>query len=72
MSDPMREVLAELLRLYDWRFELAEEEQDLRNLSNVVDVVYWRALQKELRAKLNQYGSEKKAAWQRAREVLSR
>lgn len=51
-------VLRELLRLYDWRFELARMERDGDDPGGMSKL-------------LNQYGREKKAAWARAREVLA-
>ena len=48
-----KSVLTELLRLYDWRFKLAKEEES-----------------SELKAKLRQYGEEKKKAWETARAFL--
>jgi DnaJ-domain-containing protein 1 len=58
-------VLSELLRLYDWRFELAEREKDLRNGAP-------SDFRNETRRLLNQYGTEKKAAWEAARRVLGK
>jgi serine/threonine-protein kinase RIO1 len=60
--DDARDVLTELLRLYDWRFELAEREKDPRSAA--------KDFKDETRRLLNQYGAEKKAAWAAARRVL--
>lgn len=57
-------VLTELLRLYDWRFKLAEREKDPRADEP--------AFQDESNRLLRQYGSEKKAAWEAARRVLGK
>ena len=50
-------VLTELLALYKWRFELAEMEKQ-------------NPVKHGMRRLLNQYGREKKFAWQRAEAVL--
>jgi hypothetical protein len=66
-TDTAIEVLTELLRLYDWRFELAKEEA-------ATQVISQQRIQKQrigkLKADLRQYGTEKKAAWERARKVI--
>jgi hypothetical protein len=59
-----RDVLTELLRLYDWRFELAEREKDPRNTPDVPFYIETKRL-------LRQYGTEKKAAWAAARRALA-
>jgi hypothetical protein len=56
-ADALRAALAELLRLYDWRFELARMERD-------------GDCPGEMTKLLNQYGREKKAAWAVARALL--
>lgn len=53
-----REALKELLRLYDWRFELARMERDGDCPGQMTTL-------------LNQYGREKKAAWAVARDLLT-
>lgn len=69
-ADELREVLTELLRLYDWRKELAKEEAKLPIiLSN--DPAS-RQRQRDLRKNLREYGEQKKAAWERTRELLTR
>ena len=57
-------VLKELLRLYDWRFELADREK--------ADGEHYGQNNKspETKAMLRQYGEEKKAAWAAARAKL--
>jgi hypothetical protein len=55
--------LRELLRLYDWRFVLAGRESDPRYGSD-------KGFRAETRRLLNQYGTEKKAAWKAARAAL--
>lgn len=57
-------VLTELLRLYDWRFEIARREKDPRSITGT-------AFSDETRRLLNQYGTEKKSAWEAARRVLT-
>lgn len=52
-------VLRELLRLYDWRNELGRIERDFNHD------------RKQMKTWLNQYGREKKTAWEAAREVLA-
>lgn len=54
-----REVLTELLRLYDWRNQLAK------------DVKEGRATEQKQRRDLLRYGREKKAAWGAARLALA-
>ena len=54
-------LLRELLRLYDWRFELAELEKKAGTPEEV----------SRLRSLLRVYGEEKKAAWAAARAHLS-
>lgn len=54
-----RSVLTELLRLYDWRNELGRIERDFNHDK------------KKMTTALNQYGREKKAAWEAARRVLT-
>lgn len=63
--------LTELLRLYDWRFELAKEEKYLSE-TPLVEIGFeeYERQNKELRANLRKYGREKRAAWERAREYL--
>lgn len=56
----LKKALGELVRLYDWRFELAEMEKQ-------TDPIVQRAT----KALLRQYGHEKKAAWEKAREALA-
>jgi hypothetical protein len=56
--------LRELLRLYDWRFELAKEEEMYKSVPP-------SPLPSALRAKLRQYGEEKKAAWAVTRELIT-
>jgi hypothetical protein len=51
--------LTELLRLYDWRNELGRREKEKT-------IEQW-----ELRNALLTYGRQKKAAWKRARELLT-
>lgn len=59
-NDPqMRETLAELLRLYDLRQDLAAREK-----AGTIDA-------KELKKALVRYGREKKAAWDAARRHLN-
>lgn len=53
-TDDCRNVLAELLRLYDLRFEIAAREK-----AGV-----------DCRKELNVYGAEKKAGWEAARVAL--
>ena len=53
------EALKELQRLYDWRFELAKLEKGTNEE------------QKQAVKLLNQYGREKKAAWQVSRQALA-
>jgi hypothetical protein len=60
----VRAVLAELLRLYDWRFALAEREKSPLNIGGTV-------FEAETRHLLRRYGAEKKAAWEAARRVLA-
>jgi hypothetical protein len=55
----------ELLRLYDHRFELARLEKKVE-----VDGATDRRA--ELRAKLRQYGEQKKVAWAALRDVLAK
>lgn len=54
--------LAELIRLYDWRFELARMEAAVK-AGNFL-------LAPDVKRFLRQYGEEKKAAWEVARAVL--
>ena len=54
--DKCKEILTELLRLYDWRFYLASLEKENPNQAKKL---------------LIQYGKEKKLAWEKAREALS-
>lgn len=55
--------LTELLRLYDWRFALAEREQH--------PAAALPEFRNETKRLLNQYGAEKKAAWQVARTLVA-
>lgn len=57
-ADRLRAALVELLRLYDWRNELGRIERDFNHDK------------KQMKTWLNQYGREKKAAWDEARRVL--
>lgn len=59
----VRVVLIELLRLYDWRFFLAEREKDPRQKD--------KEFATETRRLLNKYGIEKKAAWEAARRAIA-
>jgi hypothetical protein len=59
-NDEAREALKELLRLYDWRFVLADREKAEGD----------EAFQRETSKLLRQYGEEKKVAWVNARRVL--
>lgn len=64
--------LRELLRLYDWRFELARAEQkQLNDEEDGEDFDATRAAGKALDADLRRYGREKKAAWATARSLLN-
>lgn len=56
--------LRELLRLYDLRFVLAKQEDESRNRGEL-------EYPKELKYALSKYGHEKKAAWARARTLLT-
>lgn len=56
--DEVRACLAELLRLYKWRFELAAMEKD-------------PIFGGQVKGLLNKYGREKKAAWQLAEQLLA-
>lgn len=58
-GETVRSVLTELLRLYDWRNELGRVERDFNHDK------------KKMTTALNQYGREKKAAWEAARRVLT-
>jgi len=62
--DQMGAALRELLRLYDWRFVLAEREKDPRYATD-------KAFNVETNRLLRQYGAEKKAAWAAARLALA-
>lgn len=53
----IRGVLVELVRLYDWRFELARQENEPHNKD-------------EMKSLLRQYGEQKKAAWIEAKRLL--
>lgn len=64
--DTAEDVLRELLRLYDWRFVIAEKEKEMGALL----FLEREALREEIRKNLLTYGMEKKVAWARAREVL--
>lgn len=55
----MKGALKELLRLYDWRNELGRIERDFNH--NKKQMTTW----------LNQYGREKKQAWNVARDVVA-
>lgn len=55
----IKEALVELLRLYDWRNELGRIERDLNHDK------------KQMKTWLNQYGREKKAAWEVARQLVA-
>lgn len=55
-------VLRELLRLYDWRFELAAREQKDKQETGY--------LRPETKLDLRIYGRGKKAAWEIARKLL--
>jgi hypothetical protein len=59
-TDTCRAALTELLRLYDWRNELGQIERDPDHDK------------KQMKASLNKYGREKKAAWAAAREALGK
>lgn len=62
IENATKAALAELLRLYDWRFELAKMEAAVK-AGNFL-------LAPEVKRLLRQYGEEKKSAWAVAREVL--
>lgn len=59
--------LTELLRLYDWRFELAAEEKVLKIMLSSGE---WLQRTKTLKNNLRLYGEQKKAAWEVARKLL--
>lgn len=54
----LKAALTELLRLYDWRNELGRIERDFNHNK------------KQMKTWLNQYGREKKAAWEVAFKLL--
>lgn len=54
----MENVLRELVRLYDWRLELAAIERDPAHDK------------KQMKKSLQRYGSEKRKAWEDAKAVL--
>lgn len=62
IENATKAALSELLRLYDWRFELAKMEAAVK-AGNFL-------LAPEVKRLLRQYGEEKKSAWAVAREVL--
>jgi hypothetical protein len=70
-----RSVLTELLRLDDWRRELAEEERLVENAfarGTALDDSQWKERRARLKANLTRYGREEAAALGRAREVLNK
>lgn len=56
-----RKALIELIRLYDWRFVLAEKEKQ----------AVLPGQRKEVARLLVQYGMEKKAAWEEAKLAIA-
>jgi len=65
----LRSVLSELIRLYDWRKKLAEEEDEIGMMPSA-ETTERQIRRAALDKKLRQYGREKAAAWARAKEVM--
>lgn len=75
MNDDLREVATELLRLYDWRFKLAKEEEWIKLHGHLeTEVLPHRVVPSRsamLRYDLLRYGHENKVAWERLRAILT-